>query len=84
MALVTISSLLASTASYMISPILYNINSQLSYPMWIAFGVCCVGLISGLSAVSLTHYGERNNLVNVFFNLNNKNNPKKETRSSRG
>jgi hypothetical protein len=65
MALVTITSLLASTLSYMISPILYNIDHQLSYPMWVSFAFGLFGLVCGIIASTITIYGENKGLVNV-------------------
>eukprot|EP00826_Nyctotherus_ovalis_P005303 TRINITY_DN11196_c0_g2_i2.p6 TRINITY_DN11196_c0_g2~~TRINITY_DN11196_c0_g2_i2.p6 ORF type:complete len:104 (-),score=13.12 TRINITY_DN11196_c0_g2_i2:839-1150(-) len=70
MALVTITSLLASTLSYMLSPILYNINRQLSYPMWASFGFGVLGLACGIAASLVTVYGENTGLVHVAFPVN--------------
>ena len=65
MALVTIVSLIASTTSYMISPLLYNIGNKLSYPMWVAFIFGLIGLICGICASTITVYGETAGLINV-------------------
>lgn len=65
MALVTITSLLASTLSYMLSPILYNVRRQLAYPMWVSFGFGVLGLACGIAASLITVYGENTGLVLV-------------------
>ncbi len=67
MALVTIASLLSSSACYLLTPIIYNINHELALPMWLAFLFCVVAFGCGLLVRYLTIYGEEHGLVNVLF-----------------
>jgi len=70
MALVNITSLLASALTYLGSPILYNINHQLSHPMWVSFVFCLLALVCGVMAGAITLYGEKCGLILVFLTNN--------------
>ena len=81
MALVSVTSLLASAVNYMVSPMLYNVNFQLAYPMWVSFGFCLFSLICGGFAAVLTIHGENMLIVDVLV-LNYTIRNKKQDRKS--
>jgi hypothetical protein len=66
MALVNITSLLASALTYLSSPILYNLSHQLSHPMWVSFVFCLLALVCGVMAGAITIYGEKHGLILVL------------------